>query len=47
MINDAAFLEKIERRARSWGRRAGVELAEAFAGEAVPVLDDLPREPWL
>ncbi len=46
MINDAAFLEKIERRARSWGRRAGVELAEAFAGEAVPVLDDLPREPW-
>lgn len=46
MINDAAFLEKIERRARTWGRRAGVDLAEAFCGEAVPVLTDLTREPW-
>ena len=29
-INDAAFLEKIERRARTWGRRAGVDYGEAL-----------------
>jgi len=46
MINDAAFLEKIERRARNWGRRAGVELAEALCGPAAPVLADLPEVPW-
>lgn len=46
MINDAAFLEKIERRARSWGRRAGVALAEALCGDAAPVHADLPEEPW-
>lgn len=46
MINDAAFLEQIERRARTWGRQAGVELAEALAGDPVPVLADLPPEAW-
>ncbi len=46
MINDIAFLEKIERRARTWGRRAGVELAEALSGPAAPVLADLPEVPW-
>ena len=46
MINDAAFLEKVERRARVWGRRAGVELAEALCGPAAPVLADLPAERW-
>ncbi|MFN2371263.1 MAG: bacillithiol biosynthesis deacetylase BshB1 [Candidatus Krumholzibacteriia bacterium] len=45
-INDASFLARIEQRARVWGRRAGVELAEALCGEAVPVLTDLPTERW-
>jgi len=45
-INDPAFLEKIERRARTWGRIAGVELAEAVSCSAVPVLRDLPSERW-
>jgi bacillithiol biosynthesis deacetylase BshB1 len=46
MINDAAFLEKIERRALTWGRRAGVEHGEALCSQAVPVLDDLPDRRW-
>lgn len=45
-INDASFLARIERRARTWGHRAGVDLAEALCGEAVPVLADLPAERW-
>lgn len=46
MINEAGFLEHIERRARTWGRGAGVEVAEALATTAVPVLGDLPQERW-
>jgi bacillithiol biosynthesis deacetylase BshB1 len=45
-INDASFLEKIERRAATWGRRAGVTYGEALATPSFPVLDDLPRERW-
>ncbi len=45
-INDPAFAEKIERRARAWGRRAGVTMAEALTTEAAPVLTDLPGERW-
>ena len=45
-INDTAFLEKIERRARTWGRRAGVALGEALASPSFPVLNDLPDERW-
>jgi bacillithiol biosynthesis deacetylase BshB1 len=45
-INDAAFLEKIERRARTWGRRAGIEFGEALCGAVFPVAADLPRERW-
>ena len=47
MINDAAFLEKIERRARNWGTLAGVDLAEALCTEAAPVLTDLPEQRWV
>lgn len=46
MINDPAFLERIERRARTWGRRAGVELAEAWRSTAAPVVQDLPGDRW-
>ena len=45
-INDPAFLERIVRRARTWGRRAGVDLAEAVCGDQVPVLADLPDGEW-
>ncbi len=45
-INDSAFLAEVERWARRWGYRCGAELAEAFRTSAVPVLDDLPGEPW-
>ncbi len=46
-INDEAFLEKIERRARSWGRRANVELGEALCTASCPVMNDLPAERWV
>lgn len=46
MINEAGFLQSIERRARTWGRLAGVELAEAVSTTAVPVAADLPQERW-
>ncbi len=46
MINDAAFMERIERRARTWGRRAGCTYAEALRAEAAPVHDDLPDTRW-
>lgn len=46
MINDASFLEKIERRARHWGRKAGCSHAEALAGSPRPVLSDLPEGSW-
>lgn len=45
-INDPAFLDRIERRARTWGRRAGVEMAEALCTDSAPVLSDLPGERW-
>ena len=45
-INDPGFLARIEDRARRWGRRAGVAYAEALAGPQVPVVTDLPTEPW-
>jgi bacillithiol biosynthesis deacetylase BshB1 len=45
-INDPAFLVRIETRARTWGRRAGVAFAEAISGEAAPVWSDLPAEEW-
>ena len=46
-INDPSFLGRIERRARTWGRRGGVEMAEALSTEAAAVLSDLPNERWL
>lgn len=46
-INDASFLEKIERRARTWGRRAGAEFGEAVCSAAHPVLTDLPDQRWV
>ncbi len=46
MINDGSFLERIQRRARNWGRRAGCQYAEAFCTDAVPVLHDFPDVEW-
>ena len=46
MINDGTFLERIQRRARNWGRRAGCQYAEAFTTDAVPVLNDFPDVEW-
>jgi len=46
VINDPAFLERIEDRARRWGRRAGVARAEAVTTAQAPVVGDLPTEPW-
>lgn len=46
MINDEAFLERIERRALAWGRRAGCARAEALCGPAAPVAGDLPADRW-
>lgn len=46
VINDPAFLQRIEDRARRWGRQGGVALAEALTTRQVPVLADLPAEPW-
>jgi len=45
-INDRAFLGAVERWARDWGWRCGVELAEALRTAAVPLLSDLPEERW-
>lgn len=45
-INDPGFLEKIERRGRSWGQGARVEYGEAICGPAAGVLTDLPGEAW-
>ena len=45
-INDPAFLERIEDRARRWGRLGGVARAEALTTTHVPVVADLPGEPW-
>jgi len=46
-INDESFLEKIQRRGRNWGRRAGVRYAEALQSESIPVVTDLPTERWV
>ncbi len=46
-INDGVFMEKIERRARTWGRRGGVEFAEALCSLSFPVMTDLPSERWV
>ena len=46
-INDTAFLEKIERRARTWGRRAGVTAGEALCGSPCPVVTDFPTDRWI
>lgn len=46
VINDPAFLERIEDRARRWGRLAGVARAEALTTPQAPVVADLPEEPW-
>jgi len=46
-INDGVFMEKIERRARTWGRRAGAELGEALCSRYFPAMTDLPVERWV
>ncbi len=46
-INDGAFMEKIERRARTWGRRAGAKFGEGLCSLASPVLTDIPTERWV
>ncbi len=46
-INDPAFLERMQRRARTWGQRAGIRYGEAFQTAAVPVLSDLPGQRWI
>jgi bacillithiol biosynthesis deacetylase BshB1 len=45
-INDTAFLEKIKRRAQTWGRRGGVDMGEALASPSFPVMKDLSDERW-
>jgi bacillithiol biosynthesis deacetylase BshB1 len=45
-INDPDFMDRIEMRARTWGRRAGVACAEALCGDGAAVLDDLPGQGW-
>jgi N-acetylglucosamine malate deacetylase 1 len=46
MINDSAFLEKVESRGLHWGRKAGCRYAEAFSTESALVLDDIPDGVW-
>ena len=46
MINSEDFLEKIERRGRTWGRQAGVRYAEALVTGQAQVLTDLPETRW-
>ena len=46
MINSRDFMDRIERRARTWGLRAGVRYAEAMCGAAVPVVTDQPAQRW-
>lgn len=46
VINDPAFLDRIGDRARRWGRHGGIAYAEALTTAQVPVVADLPTEPW-
>jgi bacillithiol biosynthesis deacetylase BshB1 len=46
MINNDAFLDRVARRAQAWGHRAGCSHAEALRTAAVPVVRDLPADPW-
>ena len=46
-INDGAFMEKIERRAQTWGRRGGTEFGEALCSLGTPVVTDIPTERWV
>ncbi len=45
-INDPDFRIRLDDRARHWGRRAGVDRAEALSLRGRPVLGDLPSERW-
>jgi N-acetylglucosamine malate deacetylase 1 len=45
-INDPSFLAGVEATGRRWGRRAGVEFAEALRLDMRPVVDDLPDGRW-
>ena len=40
-INTPEFMARVERRGRTWGRRAGCTWGEALCTDAVPVLTDL------
>jgi len=46
VINDPSFLDKNERRGRSWRRRAGTQWAEDLSGDAAPVLNAMPGQRW-
>jgi bacillithiol biosynthesis deacetylase BshB1 len=46
LVNSVAWHEEIERRGQQWGFKAGVAYGEALRSQAVPVLRDLPEEPW-
>ncbi len=46
-INDPVFLQRIERRAQTWGRSIRVEYGEAFQTKAVAVFTDLPDQRWI
>lgn len=46
VINDPDFLAAVADTGRAWGRRVGVDRAEALCTGAVPVLDDLPDGVW-
>lgn len=46
-INDGSFMEKIERRARTWGRRGGMEFGEGLCTSTTPVLTDITAERWV
>lgn len=46
LVNSRAWHEEIERRGQHWGFKAGVAYGEALRSQAVPVLNDLPEEPW-
>ena len=45
-INDPSFLAEVDAAALRWGRRAGIERAEALKLDMRPVLDDLPQGRW-